>query len=168
MVCYGAEGSSCMRNIKLLFAIVGIGLAGTNPAEACRGPHSHRYIFLQEPPAKAPDHSLVLKVKVDEISEAVHMQPWLGLEVDVVARVNDLDVDGSHLPKKLLIQPSEFITTSCDHWGIVGSEAIVVGYLDWNPEGKLVLVPIRYRAKEYRTLEEDGIKLQQKNGKPIK
>jgi hypothetical protein len=157
-----------MRNITLLCVIVGIGLAGTNSAEACRGPHSHRYIFLQEPPAKAPDHSLILKVKADEISEAVHRQPWLGLEVDVIARVSDLDLDESHLPKKLLIQPSDFITTSCDHWGIVGSEAIVVGYLDWNPEGKLVLVPIRYRAKEYRTPEEDGIELQQKNGKPLK
>ena len=117
------------------------------PALACRGPFSHRYVILEEPPARLPRGAELLAVTV----RSETLVGSFGEVEPVDARITGAK-DKRLVGKRVTIRPGIF--SSCGRWSESDRANHVVGFL--RREGqRLIIVPVVYRSKQYRTFDED-------------
>lgn len=128
-----------MRRLILLMGVAAT-LAPT-AANACRGVHSHRYIVMQNPPSRLPAGALLLRVRIAE------KLPYGGdaMRLGAMARV----LAGPGAGRNIRLMPE--IWTSCTGWFEGERSGYVVGFRD-RPD---TLIPVEYRAREYRTPDEE-------------
>lgn len=139
---------------KLCVAVAALTIG--QPALACRGVFSHRYVMLETPPLRLPDRAVLLKVSVAKSSLLVARQdgsPNLGRS-PVTAKVMAAQ-DRRLIGRSVIIGPVSW--SSCTHWSESERAAYVVGFLV-RKQGRLRLIPVQYRSKRYRTPAEDRSK----------
>ncbi len=109
-------------------------------------------MFLDEPPLRAPPGAVLLKVKPYRVDPQ-----YPGLESKrrmpaVRARVLQV-LQGRYKSRWAVLQP--FAWMSCDRLGVVDQPAYVVGVVHVTKKRKMILIPMGYRPKKYRTPDED-------------
>ncbi len=110
-------------------------------AEACRGVHSHRYVVMQKPPSRLPTGALLLRVRLAEKLPYGGDATRLGATARVLA--------GRGAGRMIRLQPEMW--TSCSAWFEGERTGYVVGFRD----SRGAFVPVEYRAKEYRSPQEE-------------
>ena len=122
-------------------------LFAAQPALACRGPFSHRYVLLETPPSRLPAGAVLLRVRVAR-SALFDGQRYAPSAMARITGARDRRLIG----QRIHLRPQLF--SSCGHWRESERAIHVVGFVSRRGRG-LVLTPVVYRSKEYRTPAED-------------
>jgi hypothetical protein len=135
--------------MKLATIVVGaVAIVAAQPALACRGPFSHQYVLLETPPQRLPAGAVLLQVRV--APEAFFKGERYAKSVTArITHARDLRLIG----KSIDIQPEIF--SSCGHWRESEQANYVIGFVVRRRDS-LMMVPVTYRSKQYRTPAQDN------------
>lgn len=125
-----------------------VALLAAQPANACRGVFSERYLLLETPPSRLPPGAVLLQVHVPETAFNSYAAPrgW-----HTSAKILDGPERRLH-GATVRIEQDGF--SSCDRGAETSAAKYVVGFLG-ERRGELTLLPVLYRSKRYRTEAED-------------
>jgi hypothetical protein len=135
--------------MKLTAIVVGaVAIVAAQPALACRGPFSHQYVLLETPPQRLPAGAVLLQVRVapDALFKGERYAK------SVTARITHAR-DQRLIGKRIEIQPEIF--SSCGHWRESKQANHVIGFVV-RRRASLIVVPVAYRSKQYRTPAQDN------------